>query len=77
MNNWIISFGSWRKTPAESRSQLLMKIADTLETRLEEFVIAESRDNGKPQSLARAIDIPRAIYNFRFFATAILHEQNR
>ena len=29
---------------------------------------------GKPRSLARAVDIPRAVHNFRFFATAILHQ---
>ncbi|KAJ1328621.1 hypothetical protein BSLG_010353 [Batrachochytrium salamandrivorans] len=29
----------------------------------------------KPISLATSIDIPRAIHNFRFFATSILHQQ--
>ncbi|VDM75693.1 unnamed protein product [Strongylus vulgaris] len=33
----------------------------------------ESRDQGKPVKLARLIDIPRCVHNFRFFATAILH----
>src|SRR4029078_2205398 len=33
--------------------------------------VAESKDNGKPVSLARAVDIPRAVSNFRFFAGAI------
>ena len=50
-----------------------MKIADILESRLEEFAQFESRDQGKPVSLARVVDIPRAVHNFRFFATAILH----
>ncbi len=50
-----------------------MKIADILESRLEEFAQVESRDQGKPVSLARTVDIPRAVLNFRFFATAILH----
>src|SRR5262249_53505133 len=36
---------------------------------------AESVDTGKPLRLARAVDIPRAAANFRFFATAILHTQ--
>lgn len=51
----------------------MLKVADILESRLEEFAIAESRDNGKPVSLARVVDIPRAVYNFRFFATSLLH----
>lgn len=55
----------------------MMKIADLLESRSEQFVSAESRDQGKPLSLAKMIDIPRAIYNFRFFGTAILHQSNR
>jgi aldehyde dehydrogenase len=40
---------------------------------MDEFVAAESKDNGKPISLARSVDIPRAVSNFHFFATAILH----
>lgn len=55
----------------------MLKVADMLESRLEEFAVAESRDNGKPVSLARAVDIPRAVYNMRFFATSILHYQDR
>lgn len=50
-----------------------MKLAALIERDLEKFVAAESRDNGKPLSLARRVDIPRAISNFRFFATGILH----
>jgi aminomuconate-semialdehyde/2-hydroxymuconate-6-semialdehyde dehydrogenase len=40
---------------------------------MDEFVQAESKDNGKPVSLAAHVDIPRAISNFHFFATGILH----
>eukprot|EP01104_Vermistella_antarctica_P001182 TRINITY_DN1123_c2_g1_i2.p1 TRINITY_DN1123_c2_g1~~TRINITY_DN1123_c2_g1_i2.p1 ORF type:complete len:415 (-),score=80.59 TRINITY_DN1123_c2_g1_i2:405-1649(-) len=53
----------------------MMKVADVLESRLDEFAQAESRDQGKPVWLARAVDIPRAVANFRFYATAILHEE--
>src|SRR5262249_18054241 len=41
--------------------------------RFGKFARAESIDTGKPISLARTLDIPRSIANFRFFATAILH----
>ncbi|HLT24535.1 MAG TPA: aldehyde dehydrogenase, partial [Ignavibacteria bacterium] len=37
------------------------------------FALAESNDNGKPLWMAREIDIPRAIKNFEFYATAIKH----
>lgn len=55
----------------------MLKIADILELRLEEFAEMESRDQGKPVWLARTVEIPRAVYNFRFFATSVLHELNR
>jgi len=66
-------FPSWSRTPAEQRSRILLKLADLIEQNLEELAQLESRDNGKPVSLARMLDIPRAVANFRFFATAILH----
>jgi aminomuconate-semialdehyde/2-hydroxymuconate-6-semialdehyde dehydrogenase len=67
------AFPKWSKTQPEERMMLLMKIADGIENRMDEFVEAESKDNGKPLTLARAVDIPRAISNFRFYASAIQH----
>jgi aminomuconate-semialdehyde/2-hydroxymuconate-6-semialdehyde dehydrogenase len=48
-------------------------VADLIEANLDRLAKAESIDSGKPISLARTLDIPRAASNFRFFATAILH----
>jgi aminomuconate-semialdehyde/2-hydroxymuconate-6-semialdehyde dehydrogenase len=67
------AFESWANTPLESRMMTLLKIADGIEQRMDEFVAAESKDNGKPQKLARAVDIPRAVSNFRFYASALQH----
>lgn len=67
------AFPSWSKTSLEERMQLLMRVADGIEKRTDEFVAAESKDNGKPIKLARAVDIPRAVSNFRFYASAIQH----
>ena len=67
------AFQSWSKASKKYRSGLLMRLASRIEDYSEELIIAESRDNGKPESLARLVDIPRASENFRFFATAILH----
>ncbi|HYD19023.1 MAG TPA: aldehyde dehydrogenase [Patescibacteria group bacterium] len=58
----------WRDLGAERRATIMHKLADLIEARLEEFALAESVDNGKPLSLARAVDIPRSISNIRFFA---------
>lgn len=65
------AFPVWSETPVDERSRILSRIADLIEEKLEELAAAESRDNGKPVSLARAVDIPRASSNFRFFAHAI------
>ncbi len=67
------AFPSWSRTPAAERSKLLLKLADLIEQNLEELAQVEANDSGKPLSLARMLDIPRAVANFRFFATAILH----
>jgi aminomuconate-semialdehyde/2-hydroxymuconate-6-semialdehyde dehydrogenase len=67
------AFPAWSAMPAQERSAILLRIADLIEKRLDELALAESIDNGKPISLARTLDIPRAASNFRFFATAILH----
>jgi aminomuconate-semialdehyde/2-hydroxymuconate-6-semialdehyde dehydrogenase len=67
------AFDAWSHTPAEERSRILLRIASGIEDRAEDFARAESVDNGKPVALARRVDIPRAVKNFRFFATAILH----
>ncbi len=69
------AFPAWRKTSRQERAHWLRKIADTIEQRLDLFVAAESEDQGKPEWLARRVDIPRAVENFRFFAGAILHQE--
>lgn len=65
------AFLEWSKTSVEKRSAILSKIADLIEENLELLAKAESMDNGKPISLARTVDIPRAASNFRFFSQAI------
>lgn len=67
------AFPIWSGMSGEKRGAILMKLSKGIEARMEEFVAAESRDNGKPLSLAAHVDIPRAVSNFHFFATAIEH----
>lgn len=67
------AFPIWSKMTTEERSKILVKLSEGIEARMDEFVQAESRDNGKPVSLAAHVDIPRAVSNFHFFATAIIH----
>src|SRR4051812_8652313 len=70
------AFPAWARATAAERSQLLLRIADLIERDLEKLARAESIDTGKPLTLARTLDIPRAASNFRFFATAILHTES-
>ncbi|APG63954.1 2-hydroxymuconic semialdehyde dehydrogenase [Tenacibaculum todarodis] len=65
------AFPSWSNTTLAIRSKILSKIADLIHQNLDKLAAAESKDNGKPLSLAKAIDIPRASSNFQFFANAI------
>lgn len=67
------AFPLWAGTLAEERGNIIQKIADGIAARMDEFVAAESKDNGKPVSLASHVDIPRAVSNFSFFATGIKH----
>jgi len=67
------AFKTWSKLPKKERYDHIMRLAAEIEEHFNEMVEAESKDNGKPEWLARAVDIPRASENFRFFATASLH----
>ena len=67
------AFPLWSAMGVEGRSNALLRLAEAIEQDMEGFVADESRDNGKPLTLARRVDIPRAVANFRFFATAVLH----
>ena len=67
------AFPGWVALGREGRSRVMLRLAELIERDLERFAEAESLDNGKPVHLAREVDIPRAVANFRFFATAILH----
>ena len=67
--------GPWATWTREARANVLDRIADGLEARLDELARVESEDTGKPLALAKRIDIPRSISNFRFFAGAIRHAE--
>ena len=67
------AFPEWSGMSIEKRSKFIIKLSEGIEKRMDEFVKAESLDNGKPIALAAQVDIPRAVSNFHFFATAIIH----
>ncbi len=64
------AFNGWRDaTPAE-RSRALLRIADAIEARTDEFVRLESQNTGKPLGLTASEEIPFLLDNIRFFAGA-------
>ena len=67
------AFPAWSKMTAEQRHDCLMRLTSLIERDLDLLAEAESVDNGKPKSLAKAVDIPRAVSNFKFYATAAMH----
>ncbi len=62
------AFPAWAALKASERARWLNLLADAIERRIDDFIVCESRDTGKPMALVRDIEIPRAIANFRFFA---------
>uniref|UniRef100_A0A8D0H4K3 2-aminomuconic semialdehyde dehydrogenase n=1 Tax=Sphenodon punctatus TaxID=8508 RepID=A0A8D0H4K3_SPHPU len=67
------AFPGWSSKSPQERSLIMNKLAELIEHDLEAFAQAESKDQGKTITFARMVDIPRAVYNFRFFASSILH----
>jgi len=64
------AFVQWSATPAQERCNIMMRIAELIEVRLDQFIKTEVNDSGKTISLASTLDIPRAAQNFKFYATA-------
>lgn len=63
--------GQWGRLGVRERAARLHKVADAIEARFDCFLAAEVADTGKPVSLAKKLDIPRAAANFRIFADVI------
>lgn len=70
------AFPAWSGMSAEDRFTIISRLIALIERDLEDLSVAESIDNGKPVSLARSVDIPRAIANLRFYATGAMHLAN-
>ena len=64
------AFDGWSETTAMERSRLLLKLADAIEARAEEFARIESLNCGKPYARALGDEIPAVADCFRFFAGA-------
>ncbi len=66
------AFPAWSRSSPSERSNWLSLLADALEENTESFALAETQNTGKPLSLSRDIEIPRAVANLRFFAASAM-----
>ena len=57
--------GPWSRMSPSERGKLVWKLADLLESHLEEFALIETLDNGKPLAVALGADVPLAVDLFR------------
>ena len=64
------AFEDWGDSTPGERQKALLKIADALESRAEEFVKVESDNTGKPLGLTMSEEMPMALDQIRFFAGA-------
>ena len=61
----------WARLASDDRAGYLNRIADLIDENADELIALESQDNGKPESLAARVDIPRCSKNLRFFASLV------
>src|SRR5688500_5271746 len=64
------AFQTWGESTPQDRAAALLKIADAVESRIEEINAVDCRDTGKPLGLTMEEEMPYASDHFRFFAGA-------
>jgi aminomuconate-semialdehyde/2-hydroxymuconate-6-semialdehyde dehydrogenase len=62
------AFPAWARMGARARGEILHRVADLVEQRLEDFAQLETRDNGSLLRSHRRGVMPRVAMNIRFFA---------
>jgi betaine-aldehyde dehydrogenase len=63
-------FEKWRDATPSERSLALFRLADAIEANADRIVDAECKNTGKPRALTMSEEIPPAVDQIRFFATA-------
>jgi aldehyde dehydrogenase len=69
------AFPAWSKTSVQERSNVLLAIADRIETHLEPLAIVETWDNGKAIRETLNADLPLVVDHFRYFAGCLRAEE--
>ena len=77
MKSAAAAFEGWRDSTPSERQRALLKIADAIESRAEEFVAIESENCGKPLGLTASEEVPPMVDQIRFFAGAARNLEGR
>ncbi len=64
------AYETWRDSTPADRQRAMLKLADAMEARADEFVAVESENTGKPLGFTKTEELPPAIDQVRFFAGA-------
>ena len=64
------AFEGWGSATPQDRSNALLKLANAIESRVEEINAVECKDTGKPLGLTMSEEMPYASDHFKFFAGA-------
>ena len=70
------AFKTWKNSTVKERAKILNQIADIIDANAELLATVETMDNGKPIREAMAVDVPLAAEHFRYFAAAIISEED-
>lgn len=70
------AFPAWKKTTEQERAKMLNRIADIIDENRDFLATVETMDNGKPIRETSLVDVPWAAEHFRYFAAAILAEED-
>lgn len=65
------ALAGWSALAPHERSKYLKKIAELINQNLDSLAMAETIDNGKPITVSKTVDIPRAAENFIFFSDIV------
>ncbi|MBD8488163.1 aldehyde dehydrogenase [Echinicola sp. CAU 1574] len=69
------AFPKWSNASATERSNVMLKIADRIENKLEYLAAVETIDNGKPVRETINADLALVVDHFRYFASVIRAEE--
>lgn len=64
------AFKTWKRTTPAERQLMLLKLADAVEARADEFIALESLNCGKPRPLVATEEVPGMVDHLRFFGGA-------